>query len=104
MPMPQWHMVARHEAPVGALKAEVVGGIWLRRPLGDGDGEAERLDPVLESLRLHSGIVTALEVVGTGGLTAVFVEGTAREQVPGRLQDGVSDRNRLWVPKTRLGC
>ena len=30
-----------------------------------GDVEAERLDPGLEPLRLHSGIVTTLDLVGT---------------------------------------
>ncbi len=63
---------------------------WKRelcRLLGHGDRVAERLDPVLEPLRLDGRIVSALEVRRTG----VVVEGTVGEQVPGRRQDGVGD-------------
>ena len=87
MPVPQWGVGAQDEAPLGAVRTSVVDWLWLRGLLGDGDGVPEGLDPGLEPLRLHSGIVAALEVVGTG----VFVKGTGREQVPGGLQDGVSD-------------
>jgi hypothetical protein len=49
--------------------------VWPCGFLGDGDGEPESLDPALEPLCLNGGIVTALEVIGTG----VLIEGARAE-------------------------
>jgi len=54
---------------------------------GDADLEAEVFNPVLEPLRLNSRIVSELEESGA----RVVIESTVGEQVPGDIQDGVSN-------------
>ena len=74
-------------------------GLELCSSWGDGDVEAERLDPPLEPLRLDGGIVSALEVLGAG----VVVEGAVGEQVPGDIEDGVRDRDGGLVRALAVG-
>ncbi len=62
-------------------------GSELRCSSGDGHFKAESLDPLLKALRFDCGIVAHQEVLGSG----VVVESARCQEVPGDVQNGVSD-------------
>src|ERR1035438_2563755 len=61
------------------------GGSELCGRGADGDFEAQRLDALLQPLRLHRRVVPQEEVVGA----RVFVERSCRQKMPGDVENGV---------------